>query len=118
MTILNHPLIIDLFFRIGICLTFVGHGYYALNVKQEWIPLVSKSASNLVVRLYDISGKLIFEQRNLKTNSNSEYIKIYTANLDSGTYNLVVDSGTNQTKPDIKSLNVNLKSITYKKRPL
>lgn len=40
MLTVRHPRFIEFIFRIGICFTFVGHGYYALNGKQEWIPLV------------------------------------------------------------------------------
>lgn len=31
---------LDILFRIGICFTFMGHGYYAFTGKSEWIPLV------------------------------------------------------------------------------
>jgi len=40
MIILNNLKVIEVIFRIGIAATFFGHGYYALNGRQDWIPLL------------------------------------------------------------------------------
>jgi alkaline phosphatase D len=56
------------------------------------IHLGSTHEKNAVVKIYDTSGKLVFEQQNLKLKGNSEYLKIYTNSLKQGTYTLIVSS--------------------------
>lgn len=74
----------------------VIYGVYPNPFENEFtIHLGSNFESDLTARIFDMSGKLIFEQRNLSIAGNSEYIKIYTANLSPGAYNLVIDSGGN-----------------------
>lgn len=74
----------------------VIYGVYPNPFENEFtIHLGSNFQSYLTARIFDMSGKLIFEQRNLSIEGNSEYIKIYTANLNPGAYNLVIDSGGN-----------------------
>ncbi len=83
----------------------VVFGVYPNPFDHEFtIHLGSKTNADLVVRIFDLSGKLIFEQQNLQTTGNSEYIKIYASNLQSGAYYVVVDSGVEQVRTKIIKL--------------
>jgi alkaline phosphatase D len=49
-------------------------------------------AEMISVSLYDISGKLVFQQAQIPVNGSSEYFKLYTESLAKGSYQLLVES--------------------------
>lgn len=64
MLLLRHPHFMEFIFRIGICFTFLGHGFYALIGKKEWIPLVqafgfSEEAAQIILPIVGVMDIIV-----------------------------------------------------------
>lgn len=50
----------------------------------------------VTVKMYDLSGREVFQQENVPVAGGSEYLKVHTEGLESGMYSLVITTQTSQ----------------------